>query len=137
MNAYTRKPVTKTFEASDGKMRHTVTIPAGLRCTRIEQGSTAGKYFLDEFPENIFKRGSFTLCDAEVYGIVLEPDEVLKPATGNIEWSRVTKQDRVIELHYAFLVEHPDLTVSSVIWSSYNALEAMTRLRLLQKHWGK
>jgi thioredoxin-related protein len=53
-----------------------VTVRAGLRVVPITEGSTRGKFFLDEFPEADFPRRSTLRHDAEHYGVVLEPYEV-------------------------------------------------------------
>jgi hypothetical protein len=53
-----------------------ITLPAGLRCTPIRGGSTSGKFFLDQFPEDLFPRNSIERHDAVHYGVVLEPDQV-------------------------------------------------------------
>lgn len=52
------------------------TLPAGLRCRPINEGSTAGKYFLHEFPRAIFPPNSFILHDATHYGITIEPEDI-------------------------------------------------------------
>lgn len=60
-------------------------LPGGLRCSQIKEGGTAGKYFLDQFPPEIFPRGSILLHDVTHYGIVLEPEQVdLGPTTVSI-----------------------------------------------------
>lgn len=53
------------------------TLPAGLRCRPINAGGTAGKFFLDELPADIFPRDSFIWHDATHYGVVLEAADVL------------------------------------------------------------
>lgn len=69
------KAITKRFGPSCGTV-HTVTLPAGLRVKPIKEGGTKGKYFLDEFPSDIFPPKSIVLHDAVHYGVVLEPSEV-------------------------------------------------------------
>lgn len=51
-------------------------IPAGLRCSMIQEGGTKGQFFLDEFPSNIFPTGSIILHDATYHGINLTADQV-------------------------------------------------------------
>ena len=56
-----------------------LTLPAGLRVKRIEglgAGSGLGKFWLDEFPVDLFPLGSIKLHDAVHYGVVLSPEEV-------------------------------------------------------------
>lgn len=52
------------------------TLPAGLRCKAITEGGTAGKFFLDELPRDIFPSGSFIRHDADHYGVVIEAADV-------------------------------------------------------------
>lgn len=68
------KQVHKEFTVS--RMVYQVDLPAGLRCKPITEGTTAGKFFLDELPLELFPANSFIRHDATYYGIVLEPEEV-------------------------------------------------------------
>lgn len=52
------------------------TLPAGLRCKAIHEGSTAGKFFLTELPTDIFPPNSFIRHDADYYGVVIEAADV-------------------------------------------------------------
>ena len=54
----------------------TVDLPAGLRCSKISTGGTAGLYWLDEFPPELFPRNSMILHDAVHYGLTLNLDQV-------------------------------------------------------------
>lgn len=70
----TNKNIETTFQA--GQTLYAVSVPAGLRVTEIDRGSTKGKFFLDQFPPHIFPTGSMMLHDAQHYGIVIEPQDV-------------------------------------------------------------
>jgi hypothetical protein len=59
-----------------GSRKQPVTVRAGLRVVPITEGSTKGKFWLDEFPESDFPRRSTLRHDAEHYGVVLEASEV-------------------------------------------------------------
>lgn len=69
------KTKTETFKKF-GPGVSCATIPAGLRVIEIQSGSTKGQYFLDEFPRDVFPRGSIARHDAEHYGITYTRDEV-------------------------------------------------------------
>ena len=56
--------------------RYTLRIPAGLRVLPITEGATAGKYWLDEFPEELFPLRSMVRHDAIHYGVTFEAHEV-------------------------------------------------------------
>jgi hypothetical protein len=73
-----KNTITKNFKPSGipDCLMYTVTIPKGLRCTLITEGSTKGKFFLNEFPPSIFPFQSIIRHDAIHYGIVLELFEV-------------------------------------------------------------
>jgi hypothetical protein len=49
------------------------TIPAGLR---VAPTGRKGEFWLDEFPPDIFPRGSIALHDAIHYGVTYHADEV-------------------------------------------------------------
>ena len=70
------KAVTKKFSAASSTTHYEVSLPAGLRIREITEGSTKGKFFLDEFPADLFPPNSMIRHDAEHYGIILEPNEV-------------------------------------------------------------
>lgn len=66
-----------TFEG----LTHTINLPAGLRVSLIAEGSNAGNYFLDEFPDDIFPPNSILRHDAEHRGIELTRAQVDKGET--------------------------------------------------------
>ncbi len=72
----TNKVITATFGPSCGPTHRSVTLPAGLRVRRITEGGTRGKFWIDEFPKDLFPPNSFELHDAVHYGIVIEPEDV-------------------------------------------------------------
>jgi hypothetical protein len=53
-------------------------VPAGLRCKPIMEGSTSGKFWLDELPRDIFPPNSFIRHDATHYGVVIEEADVVE-----------------------------------------------------------
>lgn len=69
-----RRDLDVTFRVS--RMEYSLRLRADMRCRRIDGGSTAGKFWLDEFPADLFPPNSFVRHDAVHYGIVVEPEEV-------------------------------------------------------------
>lgn len=51
-------------------------LPEGLRCIVIEAGTTAGNYYVDEFPSSVFTPNTIETHDAVHYGIEISPKEV-------------------------------------------------------------
>ncbi len=66
------KSVTVKFKGQD------LALPAGLRVKPVAPypTQTRPQFWLDEFPADIFPRGSMILHDAEHYGVWLEAGEV-------------------------------------------------------------
>lgn len=53
-----------------------LTLPAGLLCSKITEGGTAGCYFLRSLPKEIFPPDSLIWFDAYHYGVVIPPEFV-------------------------------------------------------------
>lgn len=69
---YTTRADSKPFEYGPTTgPKKTVQLPGGLRVAPIATGSTAGLFWLDEFPPAIFPPGSIERHDAEHYGVVI------------------------------------------------------------------
>jgi len=60
-NTYkTKHPILVTgFRGGGPSPYDDFTLPAGLRCRPINAGGTAGRYFLDELPQDLFPPDSF------------------------------------------------------------------------------
>lgn len=69
-----KRDMSITFKV--GNMSHTVHLRKGMRCALITEGGTAGQYFVDEFPLDIFPGNSIVRHDAWHYGIVIPSDNV-------------------------------------------------------------
>ncbi len=69
----TKDEIRTTFAVS--RMRYDITIPKGTRCRRIREGSTIGKFWVDDLSW-IDRNDGFLMHDATHYGIVLEPEQV-------------------------------------------------------------
>jgi hypothetical protein len=53
-------------------------LRAGLRAVFLPAGSNS-RWVLDEFPEDLFPRGSILLHDAEHYGIEIQVEQISFP----------------------------------------------------------
>jgi hypothetical protein len=75
-----RSMKTKRVTVKYGPTQHVVTLPSGLECVQIKTPGRwdAPKYWLDEFPENLFPPDSIEKHDAIHYGVVLMQDQVTK-----------------------------------------------------------
>ena len=70
---YTTRADSKPFDVPGPTTgpKKTVQLPGGLRTLPPIAGSTAGLYWLDEFPPALFPAGSIERHDAEHYGVVI------------------------------------------------------------------
>lgn len=79
MNKLTVTKAVKVTFGGGACPEYTVTLPEGLKVSFTPAaGSRPDGYFLDEFPEKLFPKGSTILHDAEHYGVWLTPEQVLE-----------------------------------------------------------
>lgn len=73
----TKHPIEiKSFRGGSNLPYADFTLPAGLRCKAISEGGTAGKFFLNELPLDLFPANSCIRHDAEYYGITLDAEDI-------------------------------------------------------------
>lgn len=70
-----KREVALTFHYGNA-MSSDLKLPKGLRCKKIDRGTIAGKFWIDEFPSEIFPRNSILLHNAIHYGVVVEAANV-------------------------------------------------------------
>ena len=56
----------KGFKGGSNQPYPDLVIPTGLRCRPINEGGTAGKFFLEQLPVDLFPPGSFIAHDAKI-----------------------------------------------------------------------
>ena len=82
MKTNTHPRTTKTTKArligtfKHDRMEYPIDVPRGTRCTLIKDGSTAGKYWIDDLSWIDKKADGMKYHDAYFYGIIIEPDQV-------------------------------------------------------------
>ena len=134
MNKITVTKAVKVTFGGGACPEYTVELPEGLKVSSAPAGGSAkAGFWVDEFPEDIFPKGSMILHDAEHYGIRLTPEQVLelnqfwfntgvrpdptaKPPIGlyaDQQWRGGTKQipfyaDAPENAHHQFLCDDPD-----------------------------
>ena len=64
-----------------------IELPAGLRLKPTTSGLGQKGFHLDEFPVNLFPRGSFLLHDASHYGLPISPEDAEEiPGAMDPDW---------------------------------------------------
>ena len=76
MKYQTNKAIIVNWSNSCTQLKYEFHLPKGLRCQIILEGGTKGKFFLDEFPKDIFPPNSFERDDAIHYGVIINPEDV-------------------------------------------------------------
>ena len=71
-----KRPVHVVFHDIGEKNKYPIDLPAGLRVREITEGSTKGRYFLDEFPDELFPTGSIMRWDCEHSSASIPPEDV-------------------------------------------------------------